>query len=39
VDRIAVRWPSGAEDTILNVSADQEIVIEEGRGLVSPTQP
>lgn len=39
VDRIAVRWPSGAEDTVLNVSANQEIVIEEGRGLISPAPP
>ncbi len=39
VDRIVVRWPSGAEHTIQNVTANQEIVIEEGRDLISPSAP
>ncbi|HXE90168.1 MAG TPA: CRTAC1 family protein [Terriglobales bacterium] len=33
-DRIVVRWPSGATDTLRDVPADQEIVIEEGKGIV-----
>ncbi len=35
-DRIVVRWPSGTEDAIQNVPANLEIVVEEGRGMVSP---
>ncbi|MGH8246200.1 MAG: CRTAC1 family protein, partial [Gammaproteobacteria bacterium] len=36
VDRVVVRWPSGIEDAIQNVPANREIVVEEGRGMVSP---
>jgi hypothetical protein len=34
VDSIAVHWPSGTVDHIGQLSADQEIVIEEGKGAV-----
>ena len=34
-DSIVVRWPSGKTDTIGNEAADQELVIEEGRGVIS----
>ncbi|HSA93997.1 MAG TPA: CRTAC1 family protein [Terriglobales bacterium] len=33
-DRIVVRWPSGATDTTTDVTANQEIVIEEGKGIL-----
>ncbi len=36
VDRVVVRWPSGNEDAIQNLPANQEIVVQEGRGVVSP---
>jgi hypothetical protein len=36
VDRIVIFWPSGLEDTIPNVAANQEIVIEEGHGPFPP---
>jgi hypothetical protein len=36
VDSIVVRWPSGAVDRIGPQRADQQIVIEEGKGLVIP---
>jgi hypothetical protein len=39
VDSIVVRWPSGAVDSIGTQAVDQELLIEEGKGLVSPTQP
>jgi hypothetical protein len=41
VDRVVVRWPSGTEDVITNIPANQDITIEEGRGLVAsgPTKP
>jgi hypothetical protein len=41
VDSIVVRWPSGAVDRIGPQRADQQIVIEEGKGLVIPqaTEP
>ena len=32
VDSIVVRWPSGKVDTVAGETADQELVIEEGRG-------
>ena len=35
VDAVEVRWPSGFVDRIGPVAADQEIVIEEGKGLVT----
>ncbi len=39
-DRIVVRWPSGRIDTLSGVAANQEIVIEEGKGIVStPPRP
>jgi enediyne biosynthesis protein E4 len=34
VDSIVVRWPSGMVDRIGALNADQELVIEEGKGLV-----
>ena len=34
VDRIEVRWPSGAVDKIENVSADRFLTVEEERGVV-----
>jgi enediyne biosynthesis protein E4 len=35
VDSIIVRWPSGTLDRLGPQDADQELVIEEGKGLVS----
>jgi hypothetical protein len=34
VDSVVVRWPSGKTDNIGPESADQELVIEEGKGVV-----
>ena len=36
VDRIQVRWPSGAVDTLTNVSVNKIVTIKEGKGLVEP---
>jgi hypothetical protein len=33
-ERITVRWPSGMVQTLMNVAGDQEILVEEGRGIV-----
>jgi hypothetical protein len=35
VDSIVVRWPSGKVDKAEAEAADQELVIEEGRGVVA----
>ena len=35
VDSIVVRWPSGKEDIAENEAADQELVIEEERGIIA----
>jgi hypothetical protein len=35
VDRLEVRWPSGQIDSLASVPADQIIVVQEGRGLIS----
>ena len=35
VDSVIVRWPSGRVDTTAGESADQELLIEEGTGVVS----
>jgi hypothetical protein len=37
VDSITVRWPSGTVDNIGSQGADQELLIEEGTGVVTPT--
>src|SRR5437588_3245644 len=34
-DSIVVRWPSGKVDTVENEDADQELVIEEERGITA----
>jgi len=34
VDSIIVRWPSGTVDTIRNETADQDLVVREGAGVV-----
>ena len=34
IDRIEIRWPSGAVDKMENASADRFLTVEEGRGLV-----
>ena len=34
-DRIEVRWPSGRNEAVANVPANQIITIEEGRGIVA----
>jgi enediyne biosynthesis protein E4 len=35
VDSVVVRWPSGKVDTVAAEPADQELVIEEGRGVTA----
>jgi hypothetical protein len=35
VDRIVIRWPSGRVDQVNNEAAEQELVVEEGKGVVS----
>ena len=35
VDRIEVRWPSGAVDTLTNVSVNKIVTVKEGKGLVN----
>jgi enediyne biosynthesis protein E4 len=37
-DRIEVSWPSGSKDVVENISANQRIVIEEGKGVVKREQ-
>jgi hypothetical protein len=39
VDSIVVRWPSGVIDHIDGRNADQELIIEEGKGLVPHVTP
>lgn len=39
VDSIVIHWPSGMTDSVRNEPADQEIVIEEGRGIVARHPP
>jgi hypothetical protein len=34
VDRIEIRWPSGASETLKNVAANQFITVREGQGIV-----
>jgi hypothetical protein len=36
VDSIVLRWPSGQIDKLGPITADQEIVVREGRGVVTP---
>ncbi len=35
VDQIVIRWPSGRVDRIQDVEADQELIVQEGRGIVA----
>ena len=39
VDTIVIRWPSGIVDEIKREAADQELVVEEGRGVVTRRPP
>ena len=39
VDSIAIRWPSGQLDKIGPEAADQELVIQEGRGVIERRAP
>jgi hypothetical protein len=39
VDGIVVRWPSGHVDKVGREAADQELLIEEGKGVVSRKGP
>jgi len=39
VDSITVRWPSGSVDQIASQETDQELVIEEGAGVVGRRRP
>jgi hypothetical protein len=38
-ESIVVRWPSGVVDTVRGEAADQEIVIEEGKGVIARHPP
>jgi len=38
-DRIVIHWPSGATDTLQNEKSDQELVVEEGLGVVRRSAP
>ena len=35
VDSVVVRWPSGKVDTIGALGVDQQIVVEEGKGVIA----
>ena len=37
VDSITARWPSGTVDDVRGQAADQELLIEEGKGVVTHT--
>jgi hypothetical protein len=37
-ERLEVRWPSGRQDVVTNVPANQRLRIREGAGLVSPPE-
>ena len=39
VDSIVIRWPSGKVDQVKNEAADQELAIQEGKGIVSRRSP
>ncbi len=39
VSTIEVEWPSGQKDRITNVAANQFLVVEEGKGIVSKAAP
>jgi enediyne biosynthesis protein E4 len=39
VDSVVIRWPSGAVDKLGPETADQEIVLQEGKGVVERKQP
>jgi enediyne biosynthesis protein E4 len=39
VDSIVIHWPSGKVETMAREAADQELVIEEGRGVISRLAP
>ena len=38
VSRVDVTWPSGRTDTLTDISANQEIVVQEGKGVIA-SQP
>lgn len=36
IDRLEIRWPSGATDKLENLPADQFLTIWEGKGIIEP---
>jgi hypothetical protein len=38
IDKIVIKWPSGTEDTILNPSSDQNLLVLEGSTLLAVNQ-
>ncbi|MGH8248239.1 MAG: CRTAC1 family protein, partial [Gammaproteobacteria bacterium] len=38
-ERVEIRWPSGLKEELENVSANQWIVVQEGKGIVKKSQP
>ena len=38
-DSIVIRWPSGTIDRVASQAADQEIVVEEGKGVIAKKRP
>jgi hypothetical protein len=36
VDRVEIRWPAGATETLRNIRSDRSYVIREGSGIVKP---
>jgi enediyne biosynthesis protein E4 len=36
-DRVTLRWPNGTVQTLTNLPADREILVEEGKGIVART--
>jgi hypothetical protein len=39
VDSVVIRWPSGTVDKLGPEPADQELVVQEGKGVVERKQP
>jgi hypothetical protein len=37
-DKVTLHWPNGGEQTLTNVAADREIVVEEGKGIVGAAE-
>jgi hypothetical protein len=39
INSLEITWPTGAKQTLTNIPADQGIIVEQGKGIISRWKP